>query len=160
MTESQNMNGSAAPAPFAVSGPSESPWLTILQRCLMLTAPLLVLIAIAGWIFQGGFAALSVAFGGVLVLVFFGISLLIGHLVGRKNPTAMFGAFIIGYVVKFFGIATVLIGLGSPAWFERVWFLIAALAAILVWLTVEILVFSRLRLQIFNDPAQNGGAGA
>lgn len=154
MTDSQNANGSVAP--LAVSGPSESPWLKILQRCLLFTAPVVVLIVLAGWIFKGPFAALSAVFGGALVLVFFTISLLIGHLVGRKNPTAMFGAFFIGYIVKFFGIAGALIALGSPDWFERIWFLIAAVAAVLIWLAAEMLVFSRLRLQIFNDPVQNG----
>lgn len=160
MTDSLNTNGSASSAPLVVSGPSGSPWLKILFRCLLFTAPVVALIAILGWIVKSAESGLSALFGGALVLVFFGISLLIAHLVGRKNPTAMFGAFIIGYIVKFFGIAGVLFSLGTPDWFERVWFLIAALASVLIWLTVEIVVFSQSRLQIFNDPVQEGDAHA
>ncbi|GAA1049939.1 hypothetical protein [Arthrobacter russicus] len=156
MTDSQNSNGSAVPAPLAVSGPTESPWLGILQRCLLFAAPAIVLIVVAAWIFAGGFAALSALFSGGLVLVFFGISLLIGHRMGSKGASAMFGAFAVGYVVKFVGFAGVLIVLGSPDWLDRTWFFISALAAVLIWLTVEMVTFSRLRLQIFNDPAPDG----
>ncbi|ABY23176.1 membrane protein, putative [Renibacterium salmoninarum ATCC 33209] len=156
MTDSQSSKAVSS-APLAVSGPTESPWMRILLRCLSFTVPAVLIIAVIGWIVNGDYGALSALLSGFVVIVFFGISLLIGHFMGRKNPSGVFGVFAVGYVVKFVGFASVFIALGSPDWMVKLWFFISALAAVLIWLSVEILVFSRLRLQIFNDPTPNGG---
>ncbi|NYE94807.1 ATP synthase protein I [Psychromicrobium silvestre] len=146
----------AAPQPALVeaSGATESPWLRILLRCLFFTVPAIVLIAIIS-VFSAGFSGVfSALFGGGLVVLFFAISLLIGHFVGRKNPTAALSAFAVAYVIKFVGFAALLLIIGSPSWLDGLWFFVAALASVLVWQTVEIVVFARTRQQVFNDPVE------
>jgi ATP synthase protein I len=84
--------------------------------------------------------------------VFFAISLLIGHFVGRSNPSGAIGLFVATYVVKVVGFAVVLFVLGEPAWLHERWFLIGAVVSVVCWQAAEIYGFSKARLQIYNDP--------
>lgn len=153
MTDSHTAGGASTPQRIEPSGPTESPWLRILIHCLIWTLAAIVLIAITSLFTAGGSGLLSAFFGGGIVVVFFAISLLIGHYVGRKNPTGALSAFAVAYVVKFVGFAVLFIMIGAPEWLDRLWFFVAALAAVLIWQAVEVIVFSRTRQQIFSDPA-------
>lgn len=106
---------------------------------------------------NGGQGALSAAFGGGLVMVFFAISLLIGHFVGRNNPSGAVGLFVATYFVKVIGFAVVLFLIGAPAWLHGRWFLIGAVVCVVFWQAAEIYGFSKARLQIYNDPADSKG---
>ncbi|WP_394938674.1 hypothetical protein [Psychromicrobium sp. YIM B11713] len=142
------------PALVESSGPTESPWLRILIQCLIWTGSAVVLIAVISLFPAGESGLLSAIFGGGIVVVFFSISLLIGHFIGRKNPTGALSAFAVGYVVKFVGFAALFIILGAPDWLNRLWFFVAALASVVIWQAVEVVVFSRTRQQIFSDSGE------
>jgi ATP synthase protein I len=101
--------------------------------------------------------ALSAAFGAALVMLFFAISLLIGHFVGRNNPSGAVGLFVATYFVKVVGFAVVLFVIGTPAWLHGRWFIIGAVVAVVLWQAAEIHGFSKARLQIYNDPADGKG---
>lgn len=133
------------------SGPTESPWLKILSACLKWSGAVLALSAIAGLIAGGPATLLSVLFGGGVVMLFFGISLAVGHAMGEKNPSGAIGAFIGVYVVKVVGFGGVMLALGAPPWLDRTWFFGAAVATVLVWQFAEVVAFSRLRLQLFSE---------
>ncbi|AJT42958.1 hypothetical protein [Psychromicrobium lacuslunae] len=156
MTDSHTAGGASTPSRIEPSGPTASPWLRILIRCLIWTVSAVVLVAVISLFFAGGSGLLSAFFGGGMVIIFFTISLLIGHFVGRKNPTGALGAFAVAYVVKFVGFAALLITIGAPEWLDRLWFFVAALASVLIWQAVEVIVFSRTRQQIFNEPNAPG----
>lgn len=139
----------------AVSG--SSLWLRLLILSTTAAGLALIATAVVAAILNGGQGALSVAFGGALVMVFFAISLLIGHFVGRNNPSGAVGLFVATYFIKVIGFAVVLFVLGAPEWLHGRWFMIAAVVTVIVWQAAEIRGFSKARLQIYNDPAPGEG---
>jgi ATP synthase protein I len=136
----------------AASGPTSSLWLRLLVISSAAAASALLLTAVAAAIFNGGSGALSGLFGGAVVMVFFAISLAIGHIVGRNNPSGAIGMFVATYFVKVVGFGVVLFLLGEPAWLHERWFLIGAVVAVVAWQTAEIIGFAKARLQLYDEP--------
>lgn len=85
-------------------------------------------------------------------MLFFGVSLLVGHFVGRGNPSGAIGMFVATYFIKVVGFAVVLFVIGAPEWLHGRWFVTGAVVAVVLWQAAEIHGFSRARLQIYNDP--------
>ncbi|OFI39757.1 hypothetical protein BIU82_01505 [Arthrobacter sp. SW1] len=139
----------------AVSG--SSLWLRLLILSTTSAGLALLVTAVVAAVLNGGQGALSVAFGGALVMVFFAISLLIGHFVGRNNPSGAVGLFVATYFIKVIGFAVVLFVMGAPDWLHGRWFMIAAVVTVVVWQAAEIRGFSKARLQIYNDPSPGEG---
>ncbi len=152
------MTSDADPGPASgngavgASGPRQSLWLGLLGLSSAAAAAGLLLTGTVALVLNGWAGAFSTAFGGLLVMVFFAISLLIGHFVGRSNPSGAIGLFVATYVVKVVGFAVVLFVLGEPAWLHERWFLIGAVVSVVFWQAAEIYGFSKARLQIYNDP--------
>ncbi|MDE8669053.1 hypothetical protein PY310_10735 [Pseudarthrobacter sp. H3Y2-7] len=140
-------NGSAG-----VSGPTQSLWLRLLALSSGAGGAALILAGIPAVILNGPVGVLSSTLGGLLVMVFFAISLLVGHFMGRNNPSGAIGMFVATYFVKVVGFAVVLFLIGAPAWLHGRWFLIGAVATVVFWQAAEIYGFSKARLQIYNDP--------
>lgn len=136
----------------SASGPTTSPWLKILWYCLASTAAALALMSVAALILTGPEGVLSAVFGYAVVVLFFGISLLVGHFAGRNNPSGAIGLFAVTYAIKVVGFAALLFFLGAPVWLERTWFFIGAVATVVLWQIVELTVFSKSRQQLYNDP--------
>jgi ATP synthase protein I len=136
------MTSNAEPGPASgkgsvgVSGPTRSLWLGLLGLSSAVSCGALVLTGVVA----------------VLLVVFFAISLLIGHFVGRNNPSGAVGLFVATYFVKVIGFAVVLFAVGAPDWLHGRWFVIGAVVAVVTWQAAEIYGFSKARLQIFNDP--------
>lgn len=135
----------------SASGPTGSLWLRILLRCAALTGSALVLAAGTALVLHGGSAAASAVFGYVVVVLFFSVSLLVGHYVGRSNPSGALGIFIITYAIKVVGFAAVLFFIGAPDWLDRGWFFGSAVGAVVLWQIVEVVVFARARHQLYHD---------
>ncbi|NVM94052.1 hypothetical protein G6034_03825 [Arthrobacter sp. AETb3-4] len=138
--------------PVQVAGPSATPWLNILNKCLLVAAAATVALAAAAFIVSGWSGAGSVVLGSVVVVAFFGLSLLVGHVYGRKNPSGAIGVFMVTYLVKVVGFAVVLFTLGAPTWLNGPWFAAAGVVVVLLWQGTEVVTFSRQRLQLYNDP--------
>lgn len=157
------MTSNAEPGPASgkgsvgVSGPTRSLWLGLLGISSAVSAAALVLAGIVAVALDGWSGLLSSSFGGLLVMAFFAISLLIGHFVGRNNPSGAIGLFVATYFVKVIGFAVVLFAVGAPEWLHGRWFLIGAVVAVVTWQAAEIYGFSKARLQIYNDPEPNKG---
>lgn len=134
------------------SGHTPSLWLHLLKLSSVASAAGLLLCAVLAVLLDGGSGALSSTFGGVLVMLFFGISLLVGHFVGRTNPSGAIGMFVATYFVKVVGFAVVLFVVGAPQWLHGRWFVAGAVTAVVLWQAAEIYGFSKARLQIYNDP--------
>jgi ATP synthase protein I len=134
------------------SVPTPSLWLTLLKRSSAAAAAGLALCAVPAVILEGAGGALSSTAGGLLVMLFFGISFLVGHFVGRSNPSGAIGMFVATYFIKVVGFAAVLFVVGAPAWLHGRWFVAGAVTAVLLWQAAEIRGFSKARLQIYNDP--------
>ncbi len=141
----------AAHEPLAVSGPTASPSWNILKKCLAVDGMAVVVMVVLAFIFTDVDGVLSVLFGSALVIAFFGLSLLVGHLVSAKMPDAVMGVFVMTYFVKVIGFAAVLFALGTPGWLNKPWFAGAGVAAVLIWQATEVVIFSRQRFLFFND---------
>lgn len=136
----------------AAAGPTPALWLNILRSCVVVTLTAIAVLAAAAAIAEGGAGALSAVFGYAVVVLFFGISLLVGHFAGRNNPSGAIGLFAVTYAIKVVGFAGVLFFFGVPSWLERTWFFLGAVLTVVVWQAVELFVFSKTRHQIYNDP--------
>jgi ATP synthase protein I len=152
MTSNAEPGHRSGNGPVGVSGPTKSLWLRLLTLSTGAGFAALVLAAIPAAILNGAEGVLSSTFGGLLVMAFFAISLLVGHFVGRNNPSGAIGVFVVTYFVKVVGFAVVLFVIGAPAWLHGRWFLIGAVAAVVFWQAAEIYGFSKARLRIYNDP--------
>ncbi|MCM0614818.1 hypothetical protein MOD31_02185 [Paenarthrobacter sp. TYUT067] len=140
----------------AVGKPS-SLWLRLLLLSSVAALTATAVTCVIAAFMNGGQGPLSAAFGAVLVMLFFGISLLIGHFVGRNNPSGAVGLFVATYFIKVVGFAVVLFVLGAPDWLHGRWFLIGAVVTVVFWQAAEIYGFSKARLQIYNDPEEQKG---
>jgi ATP synthase protein I len=138
--------------PVGVSGPTRSLWLRLLLISSAAGAGAPVLTGIVAVILDGAPGALSSTFGSLLVMLFFAISLLVGHFMGRSNPSGAIGMFVATYFIKVVGFAVVLFVIGAPAWLHGRWFIIGAVVTVVLWQAAEIYAFSKARLQIYNDP--------
>ncbi|MBG6181290.1 hypothetical protein [Arthrobacter sp. CAN_A1] len=132
--------------------PSGSLWLGILKKCALVTASTIAVTAAVAAFVSGPGAALSALFGFAVVVAFFGISLAIGHLAGRNNPSGAIGLFAVTYAIKVVGFAAILFVLGTPGWLDRNWFFASAVGTVILWQIVEVYVFSKSRHQLYNDP--------
>ncbi|HAG58215.1 MAG TPA: hypothetical protein DIT15_13475 [Arthrobacter bacterium] len=152
MTSNAEPGRASGNGPVGVSGPTRSLWLRLLLVSSAAGAGALVLTGIAAVILDGAAGILSSTFGGLLVMLFFAISLLVGHFMGRSNPSGAIGMFVATYFIKVVGFAVVLFVIGAPAWLLSRWFVIGAVATVVLWQAAEIYAFSKARLQIYNDP--------
>jgi ATP synthase protein I len=157
MTSNADPGPASGAGAVGVSGPTRSLWLKLLGLSSAAAGGALLLAGVAALVFNGGTGFLSCLFGGALVMAFFAISLLIGHFVGRNNPSGAIGLFVGTYFVKVVGFAVVLFILGAPAWLHARWFLIGAVVTVVFWQAAEIYGFSKARLQIYNDPQTRKG---
>lgn len=160
MTSNAESGPASGNRPVGTSGPTPSLWLHLLKRSCIAAAAGLLLCAIPAALLNGASGAVSAVLGGFLVMLFFGISLLVGHFVGRRNPSGAIGAFVATYFVKVVGFAVILFAIGAPEWLHGRWFLIGAVVAVVLWQAAEIHGFSKARLQIYNDPEEKGASDA
>ncbi|NUP59206.1 MAG: hypothetical protein HOQ06_06970 [Pseudarthrobacter sp.] len=152
MTSNAESGPASGNGHVGASGPTRSLWLNLLKRSSFAATAGLVLCAVPAALLNGGTGAVSSFLGGLLVMLFFGISLLVGHFVGRRNPSGAIGMFVATYFIKVVGFAVVLFVVGAPAWLHGRWFVIGAVVAVVLWQAAEIHGFSKARLQIYNDP--------
>jgi ATP synthase protein I len=152
MTSNADPGPSSGNGSAGVSGPTQSLWLRLLALSSAAGGAAIILTGIPAVILNGPDGVLSSTLGGLLVMAFFAISLLVGHFIGRNNPSGAIGMFVATYFVKVVGFAVVLFLIGAPAWLHGRWFLIGAVATVVLWQAAELYGFSRARLQIYNDP--------
>ncbi len=152
MTSNAESGPESGSGNVGASGPAPSLWLNLFKRSSVAAAAGLALCAVPAAILNGGSGALSSTLGGLLVMLFFGISLLVGHFMGRNNPSGAIGMFVATYFVKVVGFAAVLFVIGAPQWLHGRWFVVGAVTAVVLWQAAELYGFSKARLQIYNDP--------
>jgi ATP synthase protein I len=143
-----------------VSEASATPWLNILIKCLLVSGGAVLILAVLALIFSGWPGVGSVALGALVVVAFFGLSLLVGHIYGKKNPSGAIGVFMITYLVKVVGFAVILFTLGTPTWLNGRWFAVAAVVVVVLWQATEVVTFSRQRILLFNDPVEAASSEA
>lgn len=144
-------DGTPAGGLIAASGEDRSPWLAVLKQALAFAGVAGAACAVAALAFSGAGALGSAAFGWVLIVLFFAVSLLVGHLLGRGNPTGAMAMFVVVYGIKVVLFAAVLLFIGRPQWLETGWFLASAVVATIAWQAGEIRAFTRVRFLLYDD---------
>lgn len=161
MTSNADPGPASGTGPVGVTGPTTSLWLRLLALSAAVSGGALVLTGVTAFFMRGVTGLWSAILGGLLVMAFFAISLAVGHIVGRNNPSGAIGVFVATYFIKVVGFAVVLLVLGAPDWLHARWFVIGAVVTVVSWQAAEIYGFSKARLQIYNDPeSPEGGSHA
>lgn len=145
-------SGAAVPASDAPT----NPWWRLLGLTAAVSAVAVVATAVIGLLFSGVPALVSAALAGVVVLIFFGISLALAAIVGHLAPRALMASFLMAYIVKVVAFGALLMVPHDPAWFRGAWVTAGAVVAVIVWQGCEMALLSRMRLRIFDDPASTG----
>ena len=154
----KSARNSAVRGQLTASGPTASPSWNILKKCLAVDGIAVAMMVVLAFIFTDADGVFSVLFGSALVVAFFGLSLLVGHIFSQRMPEAVMGIFVMTYFVKVVGFAAVLFAMGTPGWLNKPWFAGAAVACVLIWQATEVVIFSRQRFLFFNDPVAGASA--
>lgn len=144
----------STPTPSGVAVASDentTPWMGILGWCLAITVPAVLVAAVIMLLALGTPAFISTLLAAGVVVLFFAISLLVAHFVSHLAPKALMAAFLIMYVVKVIGFGAFLLVPTSPEWFDRTGATVGAVLAVVIWQSVEMYRFSRMRLRVFDD---------
>ncbi len=161
MTSNADPGPASGAGPVGVSGPTTSLWLRLLALSAGVSGGALVVTGLLALVITGGTGLWSAVLGGALVMAFFAISLAVGHIVGRNNPSGAIGVFVATYFIKVVGFAIILFVIGAPDWLHARWFVIGAVVTVVSWQAAEVYGFSKARLQIYNDPqSPEGGNNA
>lgn len=124
-------------------------WWGILAGSATATAAAVVVCALVVGLIHGGAAAASAGLGGGLVLLLSAVTLaLIAWLWDRHREMVMvlsIGTFVLKIVL--YGVVLTLVP--RPDWLDPLAAGVAALVAIAVWQTAEVLVFARTRRSIY-----------
>jgi len=146
-----NNSYSATPERIPESSGATSPWLNILWHCLAWVWGAAVLAAVVLFFIAGWPAVTNVVMATLLVTAFSGISLAVAHFVGRKNPSAVMGAFLAAYFVKVVGFGALIFALPRPDWVLPQVFMWTAVAAVILWQIAEMFTFARTRWLLYGD---------
>ncbi|MGO3151550.1 MAG: hypothetical protein ACTIJJ_02865 [Galactobacter sp.] len=147
-----------AEVPVEATSSQDNPWLGIARRSGLVTLGAGLVVSVIGALTSGTSGFVSSLAAMLVVVLFFGISLVVAAYVGHKAPKAIMSSFMVTYIVKVIGFGALLLIPRDPAWFSRLWITVSAVTCVLVWQLVEVYLFSRLRLQLFDDAPQQGSA--
>lgn len=123
----------------------------MLRSCLLFSACAVVALSVAAAVSDGVAGVASVVSGASIVVVFSGITLLIGHIGGSNDRMFSMTLFILAYGVKIVGFGTILLAVGRPPWLVPGWFLAAALVTVLAWQAAELKTFAASRHTLYTD---------
>lgn len=123
-------------------------WRRILLAAMTAGALVTALAVGAGLILSSGAAAGSAAFGGAVVLVLSGTSLVLIDRTERRAPHRTMAVFILAFAAKLTVLAILMSLVPAPGWIEPVWAVVTAAAVVLTVQAVQIITFGQLRLSV------------
>lgn len=126
------------------------PWLRVLAYSAAAGSAVAVVITVLGAVFAGFPGAFSAFAAAAVVMVFFAISLLVAHVVGKRKPDAVLAAFMITYVIKVIAFGFLLLIQPDESWFSRGWAIAGAVGAFIAWQAAEMWAMMKIRLRIYN----------
>lgn len=118
------------------------------------------LVAMAvGFLAAGGKGAVGAALGTLVVLIFFGISIVAVSYSARSNPQMLMPVAMATYLVKIFAMLGVIVLLRDATWLNGRAFGLTVLACTAVWLTFEIRTFVKTKM-LYVEPKSPPGKGS
>lgn len=111
---------------------------------------MLALGAILAIIIGGTNSALSFTAGAFLVYICFVIGILVVSVAGRRSMAGAVRALMLTYVLKVTVLGVILLLVPVPAELKNNWLASGALAAVVVWLSVEMKTVMNMRILYFD----------
>lgn len=135
-------------SPSAHQDLQQTGWRRVLLRALAAGAAATAAASGLGLMVGGTDAGISAAFGGGLVVVLSGLTLLLVDLAERHAPQLSIAAYFVGFMLK---VAAFLLAFGMPevpGWAEPAWAVCTAAAVLVIWQIAQVRAFSRMRLTV------------
>ncbi|GAA2721562.1 hypothetical protein [Actinocorallia aurantiaca] len=112
-----------------------------------------------GGLLAGAQGAVGAALGTVVVVVFFGISILAVSYSARVNPQMLMPVAMFTYLVKVFAMLGLIALLRDASWMNGRAFGLTVLGCTAVWLAFEIRVFVKTKM-LYVEPVSGSGKGS
>ena len=127
----------------------------VVRRSVVITAAVAaVMVAISAAV-SGGKGALGALIGALVVAVFFGISVLVVGRAAKVNPQVMMAAAMVSYIVKFIGLAIVMIALAKSTAFSPRLLGLTAIVLVLTWCIAQVVISMKLKI-LYVEPEPSG----
>jgi ATP synthase protein I len=127
----------------------------VVRRSVVITAAVAaVMVAISAGV-SGGKGALGALIGAGVVAVFFGISVLVVGRAAKVNPQVMMAAAMVSYIVKFVGLAIVMVALGKSTAFSPRLLGLTAIVLVLTWCVAQVVISMKLKV-LYVEPEPSG----
>lgn len=127
-------------------------WWGILNRCLLVSVPAVLIAAAAAAAMGSAAGALSLGLGGGVVVLLSAVTLVVIAWTWDRARDHAVTVAVGAFVAKIVLFALVLGLVQAPEWIQAVPAAIGALVAILAWQTAEVLAFLGTRQQIYDEP--------
>ncbi|MFC0582584.1 hypothetical protein [Micrococcoides hystricis] len=125
-------------------------WRKVAFACVNAMSWLVIGFGTAGILYADWHAALS-AVGTIVIVAFFSwISVALTDVTSRRAPGIVMVVAMAGFVLKLVAFALILTLFDAPFWLRPEWAATAAIAAIILWQVVEVIVFIRHRHRIYD----------
>ncbi len=102
-------------------------------------------------------AGATAAIGAAVTIVFYTIALGVQMAVADASPKVVLFAWFASYVTRVsllgVGLAAVLANAERWAWLDPVALFVAVVGTVLGWLVLELFVYSRMRVPVYDDPS-------
>ena len=102
-------------------------------------------------------AGATAAIGAAVTIVFYTIALGVQMAVADASPKVVLFAWFASYVTRVsllgVGLAAVLANVERWAWLDPVALFVAVVGTVLGWLALELFVYSRMRVPVYDDPS-------
>ncbi|REE98583.1 hypothetical protein [Thermomonospora umbrina] len=113
---------------------------------------------VVGLLVAGGGGALGAAFGTLVAIAFFTVSVVAVSHASKISPQMMFAAAVFSYITKVFAMfGLIAVFQNTTAWDSQV-FGYTIIALTLVWIVAEIRVATRSKTPYIDDPAESTGS--
>jgi ATP synthase protein I len=113
---------------------------------------------VASALLAGGEGAVGALIGTLVVLVFFGISIIAVSYSARVSPQLLMPVAMGTYLVKIFAMLGLIVSLRDASWMNGRAYGLTVLACTAVWLFFEIRVFVKTKM-LYVEPHSGAGGG-
>jgi ATP synthase protein I len=118
----------------------------VIRRSALITAAVAAAMVAISAAASGAKGAIGALIGVGVVIVFFGISVLVVGRAARVNPQVMMIAALGSYIVKFVGLAVLMIALGHSTAFSGRLLGLTAIVCILTWSVAQVVTAMKLKV--------------
>ncbi|WP_347352080.1 hypothetical protein [Intrasporangium sp.] len=125
----------------------------LLRGCLLPTLVAAAACVVAAF-FASPMAAWSAAFGAVLVIAFFGLTLLVMKRTADLPPTTTMVVVLVAYTLKVAALGVAMFLVRDASWLSGYAVGVSITVCAVVWLFFEMRAYKRLRIFVYDPPGE------